>query len=754
MFQRFLVAALVLTILIQLCYAGPVTCAQKANVLEVGEVEEIQQMDDQTPLELTNAINSIYTQAHQTLQSGKMTEAEIHGTLSFEDLEMLELTAEEQKMADIQKEYETEYAKISPQQTTPLKFFPELWAKAKTEMEKRGVVLSIKRFLMWEEHKKVVLARLVAKYKDTATTAEIQKKYVELIATYNNIIKNSNVKVTAYQTFHGKCLGYYYQGQGKTWHDALVKLFTERKLDPKTVTSYVGYNIYIQCTYLFNKQWAAKLKAEVAKKTAVTDGCVDKQVCQYDCRHLTNLDCSKATEPTTGFMDLTNRIKIDGNETTAYNYACKTGFFVAKPTAGDKDLQAQFQSNLEKVTKLSFNDLIKERPTAKQFLGHIDYQYLNWIQTRTGAKVSKVQAEIVASLINFKDGLRGFAKLCHRNPDYLKFENLALIYNQYLTNAEEVAFNPATSKIASTDPFALAYFRQRVWRSRWAAGQYSIQEYLDAYNYFQGYSKLILIDFIYDLQFVTSSKRAYCSCENYGTFYSYFTQNPTQMASYRVQDLSFYQHYTQQFAQKCLTICKLKKPIPKKKTVFVIAEAGKNKQTEKIGTEKDLKKQNKKLKKSGEKRVAVEKPKTIKTVKKPKKNKKILKLEKKKRRELEKEIKKNPKLKPKPVFIKKVKKVIQEQVKKQIEKVVKKVGKKSRKVGRKSKKGKNSTKKVIKKMKKKSGKGKALKKKSKKNFKKGLKKKSTRKVVKTKKQVPKYSVEKADNWDMTNIVRK
>ena len=112
-----------LVVLLQICNSSSVPCAQK-TILETDTVsEEFQRDKDQTTLELTNAINAAYEMGKRKLSSGKTSEMEINSTLSFNDLEMLELTAEEQKMEEIKKEYETEYAKVPKDQAIALSNF-------------------------------------------------------------------------------------------------------------------------------------------------------------------------------------------------------------------------------------------------------------------------------------------------------------------------------------------------------------------------------------------------------------------------------------------------------------------------------------------------------------------------------------------------------------------------------------------------------------------------------------------------------
>jgi hypothetical protein len=378
-----------------------------------------------------------------------------------------------------------------------------------------------------------------------------------LIQIYNNIITNNNAKINGLNNYLTVCIPFYINGNGSSYFVTLTNAVAPLNISAEIKKDLVINQIFIQCNYVFLSTYAKLYQQALDAKATVSDGCHNQQVCQYDCSVYKNdLDCSGTpTSDSIGFMDLTERIKQNKDEDDAYNYVCRTNIFNAAHSRSGEELNKQYQSNVAKLTKLTYEQLLQEVPNANAFPGFLDYQYLAWLKTK-GA--SNAIYDTVRGIVNYKDSLTGFAKLCQRNPDYLKFENLALAYNAYYIKAEATAFNPSMSVFTETDPAALAFWRQRSWRMQWIMREIPMQQYVDMTNNWDMIGRLILIDFVNELQYGSpNDQRPYCSCINYATYSNFFAQNPAQKAIFRVNGTdSFIPVYNSVLFQKCLGVCK------------------------------------------------------------------------------------------------------------------------------------------------------------------------------------------------------
>jgi hypothetical protein len=378
-----------------------------------------------------------------------------------------------------------------------------------------------------------------------------------IIQIYNNIVTNNNAKINGLNNYLAVCVPFYQTGNGSAYFVSLTNAVAPLNLTEEIKKDVVLNQIFIQCNYVFLSTYATLYQQALDAKAAISDGCHNQQVCQFDCSVFKNdLDCSATpTSDSTGFMDMTERIKQNKDEDDAYNYVCRTNFFNAAQSRSGQELNQQYQSNVAKLTKLTYTQFFQEVPSANSNPGFLDYNYLAWFKTK-GA--TNALYDTVRALINYKDSLTGFAKLCQRNPDYLKFENLALAYNAYYIKAEAVAFNPTMGTFTETDPASLSFWRQRSWRMQWIMREIPMQEYVDMVNNWDMIGKLVLVDFVNELQNGSpNDQKPYCSCSNYATYSNFFAQNPDQKAVFRVNGTNtFFPTYNSILFQKCLGVCK------------------------------------------------------------------------------------------------------------------------------------------------------------------------------------------------------
>jgi hypothetical protein len=155
------------------------------------------------------------------------------------------------------------------------------------------------------------------------------------------------------------------------------------------------------------------LDAELEEmETLQSNTCSDKFVCKYKCIHARK--CRK-----TGFFDLTDRLKQNPDEQLAYDYVCNTRIFSYSGAEAGEPVSMKFNNMvIEELNKQTnshhtFADFKNKMAQDKsRFKGSF------WCAKMVDWAVSlgmKRDVEVYRLLLLYKDGLRGFSKLCSQH---------------------------------------------------------------------------------------------------------------------------------------------------------------------------------------------------------------------------------------------------------------------------------------------------------------------------------------------------
>jgi hypothetical protein len=156
-----------------------------------------------------------------------------------------------------------------------------------------------------------------------------------------------------------------------------------------------------------------ELDAELEEmETLQSNTCSDKFVCKYKCIHARK--CRK-----TGFFDLTDRLKQYPDEQLAYDYVCNTRIFSYSGAESGEPVSMKFNNmvieelNKQTNSRYTFADFKNKMSQDKtRFKGSF---WCAKIITWAVSLGMKRDVDAVKLLLLYKDGLRGFSKLCSQH---------------------------------------------------------------------------------------------------------------------------------------------------------------------------------------------------------------------------------------------------------------------------------------------------------------------------------------------------
>ena len=265
--------------------------------------------------------------------------------------------------------------------------------------------------------------------------------------------------------------------------------------------------------------------------------CVDRKVCGYNCNHL--IKCPVPIESTQEYLDFTKRVQKNIDEKKSYNWVCKNALFSGNNQKTSK-VSILFRKLIEGTTGKTEKDFSNENEDANET--KYDELYLEWATKPPQNLLQKQQSEVLLILDEYKNGLKGFTKICKENPEYTQ------TVDKKLTEYEEEAQKAINEQKGNS--MANAFHQLKIISNQ-------LPKVASAYKQrlFDGLKNLIREKFIEIIK--GSTQREYCMCSDYGRYFYHLHKLSIQQrqSNFGIQNLNFSIFYLQSLKNTCSQKC-------------------------------------------------------------------------------------------------------------------------------------------------------------------------------------------------------
>eukprot|EP01080_Neovahlkampfia_damariscottae_P004585 gene4585-7969_t len=308
-----------------------------------------------------------------------------------------------------------------------------------------------------------------------------------------------------------------------------------------------GFSSIIKSIMEKIKKLVAKMKADLEKKRALNNSkCSDKYVCEYKCSDVMPTCTSKAS----GFFDLTDAVKMDSDQKTAYNWVCKNNIF----SGLDQKMSyasIMFRVVVQSLTHQSMSKFEKEKPNTSHT--KYDDEYVKWVAAKVPKEINKIA--VIRVLNKFKDGLKGFVNVCRSNTYY--FKHLQYRLEKFERDAEAKAKSGSSSSIRA-DSAAYAAHEEDNWET---STELSKDDKVQRKDLMKKAKKLFKEKFLRLISGM-STQKDFCLCSDYQRFFQIMKSQSasTVKSTFGISNIGFKYRYMEALENKCKNNCPCRCP--------------------------------------------------------------------------------------------------------------------------------------------------------------------------------------------------
>jgi hypothetical protein len=255
---------------------------------------------------------------------------------------------------------------------------------------------------------------------------------------------------------------------------------------------------------------------EYILETSEENTCDDRLVCKFHCKDFVK-HCKK-----TGYFDLTQRTNTNEDEETLYNLACNTRSFSTNSEESRIKIALRFNDlvvhylNLETKQKhkmAEFRALMKKKRTDRYWSSKI----IDWAAEKG---LSEKMQEMFQALLRYKDGLRGFAKICSKLK--LSKKQLKRRIKRYTDRQRNKAYTSTGVELLKDRSNAMVDMYVRYFIRKWDLSPEKEKIYALFNKLSADIEKRLIVQ-------IKEKKVSYCQCLNFKRFFKKSTKKNLQI---------------------------------------------------------------------------------------------------------------------------------------------------------------------------------------------------------------------------------